>query len=744
MRPRHHGGRALPSRLVHRVCLFTTLSVCAASGALHAADRHGVVVDPDGRPLARARVRVLDSADRPIAELFTDDQGRFRLDTDDSCRIEASLPGFRTMRVPCASAEPRVELPVAPVQETVVVTATRTDAPASQVGAAVTAFGPEEIERRQTPLVADLVRTSPGAMVLQTGAPGGVTGLFVRGGESSYNTVLLDGIPINEPGGTFNFNNLTTGNIERVEVVRGANSALFGSDAMSSVVQLFTKRGTAAHARPQVSAQFDGGSYGTARTTGAVSGASRGWDYAVGATRFTTDNRVPNSAFGNTTLSANVGRAIDSRTTVRAIVRGELGRNGTPGQTAYGRPDLDATLEQRQVFAGFTFDQRTTRGLRQRVSYSRAATNQASMNLQADPPFTPAFEGRVAPFEWSDFLYDSRNRLRRHHASYQADWHTAGPRGDHRVTALVDWTGERARLEDRMAGDTTRPSRNNFGAAIQHQLLWKRLSTSLGGRIEKNASFGTAAVPRLSLVYTLRDGGTHAGATRLRAVAGLGIKEPTLLQSFSLNPYFAGNPNLRPERSRSVEIGIEQRLAGDRAKVEATWFDSRYRNIIGLRSTEGFFAEYVNVGLTRARGAEFAAELAPHAAVRVRGGYTWLDSEILESTSGFSPVFAPGQWAFRRPRHSGFVSGAWTVSRLSIDLTGTFIGRFVDSDFASLEPAFVRNAGWSTWDGRASWRLSGRAAALLAVDNIGNLNYQQPLGYLALRRAVRTGLRVTF
>ncbi|MGE0448355.1 MAG: TonB-dependent receptor [Vicinamibacterales bacterium] len=745
MRPYRPGGRALSRRLVPAVFLFTSLALSSTPAPLHGAERERLVVDPDGRPLPRAHVRLLDSSDQPILELFADDLGRFRLDTDDSCQVEASMPGFLTTRVSCASGDPRIALPVAPIQETVVVTATRTEAPASQVGAATTAFTAEEIARRQTPLVSELVRSSPGAMVLQTGGLGGITALFVRGGESTYNTVLLDGIPINEPGGTFNFNNLTTENVERVEVVRGANSALFGSDAMSSVVQLFTKRGLALAARPQVSAQIDGGSYGTMRTTGSVAGATGGWDYSLAASRLSTDNRVPNAAFGNTTVSANLGRALDGRTTVRGIVRAELGRNGVPGQTAYGRPDLDASLEQHQVFAGLTLDQRTTRNFRQRVSYSSASTNQASRNLVEDAPFTPAYDGRVAPFEWTDFLYDSRNRLRRYHASYQADWHVAGTgRGDHRITALVDWTGERARLEDLLTGESTRPSRNNYGAAVQHQLLWKRVSTSIGARIEKNASFGTAAVPRASAVYTAREGRGNIGDTRLRAVVGLGIKEPTLLQSFSLSPFFAGNPNLRPERSRSMEVGIEQRFASDRLKLEATWFGSRYRNIIGLRTTEGFFAEYVNVGLTQARGAELSAELAPHRSVRVRGGYTFLDSEIVESTSEFSPVFAAGQSAFRRPRHSGFVSTSWNLSRLTVDVNGTFVGQFVDSDFASLEPSITRNMGWTTWDGRASWRLTPNASALFAVDNIGDRDYQQPLGYLALRRAVRAGLRVTF
>src|SRR5439155_14660683 len=124
----------------------------------------------------------------------------------------------------------------------VVVTATRTETPSDHVGAAVTAFTATDLARRRTPTVAELLRSTPGAMIVRTGGIGAVTSLFVRGGESNHNKVLLDGIPLNEPGGAFNFSNVMTDDLERVEIVRGAQSALFGSDAMASVVQLFTKR----------------------------------------------------------------------------------------------------------------------------------------------------------------------------------------------------------------------------------------------------------------------------------------------------------------------------------------------------------------------------------------------------------------------------------------------------------------------------------------------------------------------
>jgi outer membrane receptor protein involved in Fe transport len=247
-------------------------------------------------------------------------------------------------------------------------------------------------------------------------------------------------------------------------------------------------------------------------------------------------------------------------------------------------------------------------------------------------------------------------------------------------------------------------------------------------------------------VFVARDASAAVGATRLHAAAGLGIKEPTILQSFSTSPYFLGNPNLLPERSRSIEAGLEQRLLRDRIRVDATWFDNRYHNLIATRTTDpaNYFAQYFNIGLTRARGAEFAVDAAPSAPLHVRGGYTFLASEIIDSTSPDDPVFQPGQWLFRRPRHSGFVEAAWHRRQIGASLTGTFVGRFVDSDFASLEPPTTENPGYTIWNARLSYAFTRQVSGLLSVDNLTDRDYMEPLGYPALRRAVRLGLHVAF
>jgi outer membrane cobalamin receptor len=721
--------------------MMVLVSVAAFADAGQVA---GIVVDSSGRPVPRALVQVMTRDGATASSIFTEADGSFHVSTAPAgCRLQASLSGFQPASVDCRTDAPvKLTLGVAPIAEQIVVSATRTEAPAGQVASAVTVFDAAEIERRQEPPLADLLRGAPGTHVVRVGAPGSVTSLFVRAGESNYTKVLLDGIPLNEPGGAFNLSNVTTENLERVEFVRGANSALYGSDAMTGVIQLLTRRG--ARARPDVRLGVEGGSFSTARALAGVSARAGRFDYSADVAGFSTDNQVANNRFRNTTLSGSGGAALGHGATLRAIGRAERGRTGIPGQSAFGRPDLDAFFRRHDAVWGTSFDQ-SAGAFHQRATYGLASSHQASTNLHLDPPYTPTFEGRTAPFEFSDFLYDSRTDLRRHHASYQADGTIVAAAGTHVDTALVDWDGERATLRDALAGTSVPASRNNVGVTLQHQALWPRVFVTAGVRVEHNASFGNATVPRLAVAWYVRKGTEAIGATRISANAGRGIKEPTILQSFSPNPFFLGNPDLLPERARALEAAIEQRFARDRVRLDVVWFDNRYRNIIATRtvSFSPYRSQYFNIGLTSARGAELSADVALVSGFRAKTGYTFTDSKILESTSS-SPVFKAGNWAFRRPRHAGFVDLAWSGGRASIDLSGSLIGQRVDSDFSSLVPAMVSNGRYAQWDLRAMIALTRTLSLTGAIDNLSDSRRMEPLGYPVLGRAIRFGVRARF
>jgi vitamin B12 transporter len=743
--------RPFRSRRLRAACqpLLVLVSI-AVSAPASAQERNtsGTVVDADGRPVPRALVRVVD-AGGDSASVFADERGHFDLPVAASsgCRIVASLAGFEPAEAPCASEPLRLELKVGPIRESVLVTATRTAAPASQVGASATVFTAEDLERRQVPFVADLVGTTPGAMMIRSGAPGTLTSLFVRGGESDYNKVLLDGIPINEPGGTFYLNNLTTENLDRIEIVRGAYSSLFGSDAMASVIQLFTRRADGTTRSPRGAVQFDGGTYGTVHASASVAGATSRVDYSGGVAQYNSDNRVENSGLENTTLSGTLGIRVGSTSTVRLLGRAELENVGTPGTTAFGRPDLDASFDRNDAVFSVAFDQAPAGRLTQRAFYSTATSAQTSANLVLDPPYTATFDGQTAIYQSTDFLGHTHADLRRHHASYQADIRVAASPsyGDHRLTLMADWDGERATQENRLDGTSTANSRDNFGVAAQHQVLWPRVFATVGLRFEHNENFGTDLAPRGTIVYVARTASGALGATRLKASGGTGIKEPTMIESYSLSPFFRGNLDLEPERSRSVEVGIDQRLARDRAKVEVTWFDNRFSDIISLRTDPTTFeAQFFNVGVTSARGVEVGLEAAPVPAIRARASYTLLDSEIVETTAPGNALFAPGQWAVRRPRNSGSIGAAIFWRRVTADLNGTFVGRFLDTDLGLFSPPLNDNPGHSTWETRLSVALTRQLSAILSIDNLTNADYSEPFGYQPLGRVVRVGARLAF
>ncbi len=741
-------ARTTRARQLFAVLVLSSL-LHASLFAQHAAIT-GIVRDTSGAALPRASVRLVDATGTTRSTTLSDANGRFTIDSAGctTCAIEAALTGFITARatVPAdiTAFHPSLELGVAPITDAIVVTPTRDAAPADLVGANITVFTANDIAARGTMMAADLLRESPGVAVIQSGGTGNVTSLFMRGGESSYTKVLLDGIPLNEPGGTFNFANLTTTNLARVEVVRGAQSALFGSDAMAGVVQLVTARGAASRAA-QLTASVETGTYATSRGTAALNGAHDGWDYSLGAAAGTTDNRAPNNVFTNRTLSWSAGHRFNANVELRTVGRTEYGKAGAPGATAFGRPDMDAFYAHQDVVAGASLTAALSPRWSQRVSYAYTRSRQDSTNLIADPSYVPTYGASKAPFAFSDFTYDTENVLERHVANYQSTWTFTGA-ATQIITAAVDFDGERGALKDQLAKTVVNATRNNLGITLQHQLAGARGSLVTSGRVERNDSFGTTFVPRVSAAFVLLRGAGAIGDTTLKVNAGRGVKEPTVLQSFSPNAFFRGNPDLQPETSRTIDAGLVQRLAHDHVRLEAVWFDNRYRDLISTRTTNPatFEAQYFNIGNTRARGLELSADAAITAALRLSGGYTFTDSEVIDSTSPSSAVLKSGNTLFRRPRHSAFLRAGYNVGVVHADLDGQYVGTRVDSDFASLSPALTSSGRYWLWNASATVNATSRVSVFVRVQNLGDVDYMEPLGYPAWRRSVHTGLRLTF
>jgi vitamin B12 transporter len=620
----------------------------------------------------------------------------------------------------------------APVREHVVVAATRDEAALSTVGVSATVLDEGRIAEREAPSLLTLLEEVPGVTVARNGGLGLQGSVFVRGGESNFARVLVDGVPVNEPGGEYNLGPLLPLELERVEVVRGATSSLYGTDALAGVVHLVTARYPGA-ARWRAEAQ--GGSLGWRRGEAGTAGQAGRFDWNLGGVHLRTDNEEPNSALRQDGGAASLGFAVGAPTSVRLSLRGEDTRVGTPGQTAFGRPDLDASFERQIGVAGLQ-----VRHVRGRTSHELRAGFALQDWLSRNPldsgPYLPRAGDRVGTDTFFDFVnpLGFQQNTRRLSTGYQLETQIGGR---HLVTVGGELERETGAVGSR-AEPLLHPSRTNVGGYVQDRVVvGGRLFLTLGGRLEHNASFGTRAVPRLAAAWTVGDGGT----TTLKASAGTGIKEPTFFESYGVSFYAKGNPDLRPERSVTFDAGIEQRLAGNRLRVEATAFHHDYRDQINFQIVDfaTFQGSFVNLGRTRAQGLELAAEAAPHGGVRIFAQYTYLDGVVKVSGDAFNEVYAAGRALLRRPKHQGSLTAAFGGARVSGGGTLVLVGRRADSDFQNI--GLTENEGYARLDLRARARIVPRLEVVVIAENVLDRRYHEILGYPALGRSVRAGLR---
>jgi len=482
------------------------------------------------------------------------------------------------------------------------------------------------------------------------------------------------------------------------------------------------------------------GSFAWRRALLGSSGRAAALDWNLGLQRLTTDNDVPNSRFEQTAAAASVGARLGSTTDLRLVLRADDSAVGTPGQTAFGRPDLDATFERTDLVLGAQL-RRTGERLAHELRLGYAASDQLSVNPEDSGPYLPTDRdtGKTSQFgEFFDFPDPEgyQNDTSRLSTGYQAEAR-AGAR--HLLTLGADLEHEAGRIGSRSTPPPLEPRRTNVGAYVQDRVVMGgRTYLTLGGRIEHNDSYGTRAVPRAALAVRVRGG---ADASTLRASAGAGIKEPTFQESFGVSQSAQGNPDLKPERSRSYDLGLEQRLRGGRLRVEAALFHHDYRDQVAFSvlSFNPFLGTYVNLGRTRARGLELALAASLARRLHVHAQYTFTDGEIVVSGSDFDPVYAAGSSLLRRPRHQGSLGARYADGRFGAGASLFLVGARTDSDFSGI--GLTENQGYARLDARLRGRVVRGLEAYLAAENLLDAEYQEALGYPAPGRSVRVGVR---
>ena len=646
-------------------------------------------------------------------------------------------------------------LTLEPLSDSVIVTGQAVPTLAAQTTAPVTVISKEEIDASQWVSLTDALLFTPGVAIGRTGPEGGTASVFLNGGNSDFTKVLVDGAPINPPGDAVDFSSLTLDNIDKVEIVRGAESALYGSDAVDGVIQLFTHRGSTR--TPEFSLYADGGSFSTADGGAQLSGLLGKFDYSAAASYTQTDGQGPNDAFLNRTLSGNFGYAFSDTNQLRLTVRNDDSDAGIPGQTLLEPPSLYQKYNQHIFSSSASWNFATGKHWRHEISGAESYTRQFSDNpiqsfYATDPnAFCPQTNPTAVPTaEFCDYTYSSFYQYNRANLTAQSSYVLS----KFAVTAGYEYEVENAFLT---SIDVPHARRNNQAGYLDFRYRpQRRVSLNFGGRAEDNADFGTRVVPRAGASLLARDGGSFWGETLFRVFYGQGIKEPRFDQIYGDNFGDYGNPSLKPEASKTWTAGLDQKLLHDRIRLSADYFSSRFYDIVSFAECASYnnfcnmaipglmtgYGYYFNTDLARARGLNLTGQTRFNRWLNLAGNYTYDDSRVLVSPNAYDPTELPGNHLARRPVNSGSLTLNAAFRRLGVTIGGYFTGIRTDSDFLGLgythDPGYARFDVATHYDAGRGFTLYARAANLL------DKQYQDALGYPALGRDVRAGVRYTF
>lgn len=746
--------------------LFLTLaSALPVFPQSHPEDAHvtGNISDASGRGVGGVRVTAqqegVSEAQLWTATSATD--GNYSLSLPPGrYRVHFSREPFspRDFTLDLAPGESRTlsfRLDLEPLSANVVVTAQALPVTEQQTTAPTDIITREDIENRQSVLLPDLLQYSPGVVFGRTGANGGSASLFLDGGNSNFTKVLVDGSAINPPGGAVDFSILTTDNLDKIEIVHGAESAIYGTDAVAGVVQLFTRRGTTRV--PSFTAFAEGGSFASARGGAQFSGLLGRFDYSAAGSYLEYGGQVPNNDLVNRTLSGNFGYTFSDRNQLRLSVRNNSSDAGIPGQTLFEPPSLDQRINQELFTTNARWESSTGSHWHYQLMGAEAYTHQHSFNPEqsfyaTDPNvFCPqANPNAVATAEFCDFTYDDRFNYNRASVSAQASY----------VLPKFGATGGyQYEVENGSLSYLEQPHirRNNQGGYLDFRYLpHPRASLDFGLRAESNASFGTRVVPRAGASLALRYGRGFWGDTRYRIFYGQGIKEPRFDQSYGTDPCDPGNPSLKPESSKTWSTGIDQKLANDRVKLSADYFSNRFYNLVSFTfcapggpcpvtpppGCPFGYGTYFNTDLARARGTHISAEAQVTKWLFITGNYTYDDSLVIKSPNAFDPALVPGNRLIRRPPNSGSITFMGTFRQFSATFAGYFVGQSTDSDFLGL--GYTRSPGYARFDVSGNYNFYRGFSVYARATNLFDKSYQLALGYPALGRDARIGLRYQF
>jgi vitamin B12 transporter len=775
--------------------LFIIINGAAAASAQNV-DITGTVKDTSGAVLPGATIDAT-VAGLSVATTTTGPDGRYRIALASGTlhQLRARMSGFADdtvdIRPAGGPAAHDFTLHVAAVADDVVVTATRVPESRSATTESMAVFTAKDIQALGSTSLVDVLRMVPGLNVESTGREGALASLFARGGESDYNLVLIDGVRVNPSGGAYDFSRVSASEIDRLEVVRGGQSSLYGSDAIGSVVQVFTKRAAPGDA-PRVIGSLEGGSFDTWRGDASVlGGAQRRLDYQLGVAYRGTEGAFQDilpdhDTFKQTSVDAGVGTILGDRATLRTGLRYANAKGKAIGPIDFGSRDTGTVANTRDLSWHLDFSHRISDRVDQTAQVNYFRSYRLSADTIADPTYrvyailsgTPgalfpnsprlvrlldqptfaAFQSgnqtlgagqflATTPFGVGDFTSTSTSEFRRPAIRYQAN---ATWGGSQTLSGGYDYERE---------SDPLNPSFlvENNAFFVQQQFHAKdRWLATVGVRLDKNSHYGNNASPKVSLGgFLLPYQNGSISSVKVFSNIGRGIKNPQFSELYS-SAFTDGNPDLRPERARTIDAGAEITFDDQRVLARVTYFDNAFNDQVAFKSTGPGLdgkPDFINIDGSQAKGWELEAVLQrPIDGFTASAGYALVDTKVVAFVST-SEQFQPGQPLLRRPKHSAVLRATYVRRRATVNFNLRYVGQRHDAAFLGLSavassqfPAgravdITVNPGYTvSWLG-GEMRVSRDVTAYLRIDNLADAVYESVLGYPGLPRSVVAGVR---
>jgi vitamin B12 transporter len=617
------------------------------------------------------------------------------------------------------SASPSDALP------TIVISPTGVPTPQAQIASSVTVITAQDIEREQRRTVPDILANVPGLNIVQAGGPGGLTSVFMRGTNSNHTKVLIDGIDVSDPSNpnrSFDFGQLLASDIERIEVLRGPQSGLYGSDAIGGVISIITKRGKGP---PKITGLVEGGTFETFNQTASLSGSKDNFDYAFNVAHFraadtpvTPPNLLPpgraaiGNFYDNATASTKLGLDVSENFRLNYVGR------YTEGELRFtGDEFLPPT------FAGVPRAVQSTQNVKQ--FYTRAEA------------VVTGFDGRFTNFfgvNYTDSFTTNQTTP------------TSIPTVNAGRRTKVDWRGVSLLMPgqtlvtgleheiETMGTTGVKADNGNSGGYVELQSEFaQRFFVASNVRHDVNERFGEATTYRIAPALLV-----PVTETKLKASYGTAFKAPTLNQLFVSFPdfFFFANPNLRPEESTGYDVGFEQPLLNNVVRFGATYFHNDITNLInsGPDPVRGFPARTnINIGKAETSGVEAFVAVRPVDWLWFRADYTYTDA--FDKTTNLRLL--------RRPRHKASFTAAWTpIEPLTLSATVLHVGEWIDGNRDFSIPRLVA-PGFTVVNIAGDYRINEYAKVFARIDNLFDERYEDPTGFLRPGFAVYGGIRLT-